>query len=114
MNLAINVADLLGDQGYSVTLLRTNDGGTYSTTTGAISGGASTTEAFTGLFIMYMSREVDGTAVRHGDRKLLLAARGTTMVPQPDDIVDGAVRIMDVQKLQNSSGVIAYVCQTRG
>ena len=114
MRLDKDVKRLLATHGYDVTLKRVQDGGTYNTTTGIMSGGTTTTETVRGMFINYKEEEVDGTSIVADDRKLILQALGMTMVPDTGDLVDDEVRILDVRKIQSGAIVIAYICQTRG
>lgn len=114
MMLDRDVARLLATHGYDLTLKRTQDGGTYNTATGAVTGGTTTTETVRGMFINYMEEEVAGTSIEADDRKLILQARGMTMVPDTGDLVDDEVQILDVRKIQSGATVIAYICQTRG
>jgi len=114
MRLDKDVTRLLATHGYDLTLSRRLDGGSYSTTTGKVSGGTTTTETVRGMFINYMEEEVNGTSITADDRKLILRAQGMTMVPETGDFVDNEVRILDVRKIQSGATVIAYICQTRG
>jgi len=114
MRLDRDVQRLLATHGYVLSLKRTNSGGSYNTTTGQFSGGETLTEDVRGVFINYMEQEIDGTSVLADDRKLLLQARGTTMVPETGDDIDDEVKIITVRKILSGTTLIAYVCQTRG
>lgn len=114
MRLDRDVKRLLATHGYDLTLKRVQDGGTYSTTTGKVSGGTTTTETVRGMYINYMAEEVDGTSIEMDDRKLILRALGMTMVPDTGDLVDDEVQIISVQTIKSGATVIAYICQTRG
>lgn len=114
MRLDRDVQRLIATHGYTLALKRTNSGGTYSTATGKVSGGETLTEDVRGVFINYMEREIDGTSILTDDRKLLLQARGMTMVPETGDLIDDEVKIITVRKILSGTTLIAYVCQTRG
>lgn len=114
MRLDKDVKRLLATHGYDVTLKRVQDGGTYNTTTGRVSGGTTTTETVRGMFINYLKEEVDGSSIEADDRKLILQALGMTMVPDTGDIVNDEVQIINVQTIQSGATVVAYICQTRG
>lgn len=113
MRLAKDIARLIQTHGYALTFSRTNNGGTYSTTTGIFTGGNTLTYTGRGVFVNYAQEDIDGTSVEADDRKLLLRATDLVQVPQIGDRVDG-VQIVRVQKIQSGATVIAYVCQTRG
>jgi len=87
MRLDRDVQRLLATHGYDLALSRTNSGGTYDTTTGKITGGSTVTGTARGVFIDYMERDIDGTSILSDDRKLLLSARGMTIVPEKGDVV---------------------------
>lgn len=113
MRLHKDVAQLIQTHGYALTFSRTNNGGTYNTTTGFFTGGNTVTYTGRGVFVNYAFEDIDGTSIEAEDRKLLLRATDLGQVPQIGDRVDG-VQIIRVQKMQSGSTVIAYVCQTRG
>lgn len=114
MRLNRDVARLLATHGYDLTLNRVKVGGTYNTTTGAVTGGSTLTATIRGVFIDYNEQDVDGTNVLADDRKLLVQADGLTLVPEVGDFVDDEVRIERVRRIQSGATVIAYICQTRG
>jgi hypothetical protein len=114
MRLNRDVTRLLATHGYDLTLKRVKVGGTYDTTTGTVTGGATSTATIRGVFIDYNEQDIDGTNVLADDRKLLVQADGLTLVPEVGDFVDDEVRIERVRKIQSGATVIAYICQTRG
>lgn len=113
MRLHKDVARLIQTHGYALTFSRTNSGGTYSTTTGIVTGGSTVTYTGRGVFVDYAYEDIDGTTIQADDRKLLIRATDLGQVPEIGDRVDG-VQIIRVQKMQSGATVIAYVCQTRG
>lgn len=114
MRLDRDVEKLIDRFGYDIVLKRTNDGGSYDPATGTVTAGETTTATVRGVFINYNERDVDGTSVLMDDRKLLLQARGLTMVPETGDTLDDEVQIISVRTIKAGSTVIAYTCQTRG
>lgn len=108
------VSSLLTKFGKTVTLVRTQSGGTYNTTTGGIIGGSTLTWTGTGVFIYFREEQIDGTAVRRGDRRLLLEADGLDRAPEVGDVVDTVARVMAVRIFEPSGAVVAYDCHVRG
>ena len=87
MRLDRDVQRLLATHGYTLSLKRTNSGGSYSTATGKVSGGDTLLEDVRGVFIDYRESDIDGTSILADDRKLLLQARGLTLAPETGDVV---------------------------
>jgi hypothetical protein len=114
MRLDRDVEKLIDRYGYDLTLRRTAVGGAYNTTTGAVTGGTTTTASVRGVFVNYMERDIDGTSILADDRKLLLQARGLTVAPETGDTLDNDVQIISVRTIKAGATVVAYVCQTRG
>ena len=112
MRLHKDVARLLKDHGYDLVISRTT--GTYNPATGKVETTITTQETFRGLFVNYLSEDIDGTSVLATDRKLLLRADTQSMIPEPGDKVGSTVSIIRVQKIQSGDTIIGYVCQTRG
>lgn len=109
------VAGILDEHGRTMTHVRAASGGTYDPATGSITGGTGFTSTLRGVFIDYNAREIDGTTVQVGDRKLLVKAEGLANAPKIDDIVDGAVKIVaPVRTFQSGTTVLAYTCNVRG
>lgn len=109
-----DIAFLLDEHGYDLTLVQAGSGGTYDTTTGAITGaGAPTSSTVRGVFIEYMAEYINNTTILANDRKLLLQARGIPVEPRLGDTVDGLEIVGPVRKIQSGETVIAYTAQTR-
>lgn len=109
-----DVERLLATHGYSVSFSRVQSGGSYDTATGDVTGGSTLTWSGRGVFVNYRDEEVNGTSITTDDRKLLLQAVDLDTVPEPGDVVDSTVQVINVQKLQSGSTVIGYMLQTRG
>lgn len=105
------VADLLQDFGSDLVLTRAGNP-TYDPTAGTVANAAGTTLTVRGVFINYMDRDVDGTLVRMGDRKLLISAEGSDGAPEIHDTVDG-MKIIDVRSFAPNGTDIAWTCQVR-
>jgi hypothetical protein len=114
MRLDRDVKKLIDRYGYDITLSRTNVGGTYSTTTGKVGSGSTTTATLRGVFVNYEQEDIDGTSVLADDRKLLVQARGLNVAPKKGDLVAGDVQIVSVRTIKAGATTIAYVCQARG
>ena len=109
-----DVQRLIGTHGYAVSFSREQSGGMYNTTTGTVTGGSELAWTGRGVFVKHRDEDVDGTSITTDDRKLLLQAIGLDVEPETGDIVDSTVQVVNVQKLQSGSTVIAYMLQTRG
>jgi hypothetical protein len=109
--LAESVAHLLQEYGSNLTVTRPG-AATYNPATGILTSAAATTYTVQGVFINYEDRNVDGTVVRAGDRRLLVSTIGTTGTPQIDDAV-GGLKIVDVRTIAPSGVPIAWACQVR-
>jgi hypothetical protein len=105
------VAHLLQDFGSALTLTR---GGTpaYNPATGTTTTSGGGTFTVRGVFINYADENVNGTTIRSGDRRLLVAAQGSTTAPQIDDVV-GGLKVIDVRTIAPNGTPIAYSCQMR-
>jgi len=94
--------------------------GTYSVSTGGLTGGSVTSSTALMHFSDYNDRDFDGAGVVLGDRKVLIpivATNGAAM-PQPnvgDEITgDGdAVSIVRVQRIMSGVSAVCYICQVR-
>ena len=94
--------------------------GTYSVSTGDLTGSSVTSSTALMHFSDYNDRDFDGAGVVLGDRKALIpivATNGAAM-PQPnvgDEITgDGdAVSIVRVQRIMSGVSAVCYICQVR-
>jgi hypothetical protein len=121
--LAQGIKNLMDRHGRTMTLTRKLSGGTYSTTTGTVSGGSTVNTTIRGVFVKYredeigqsMSSEDSRTMILRDDRKLLVQALGLTTTPQRGDFIDSsAVTILNVRKFETGGVIVAYECQVRG
>lgn len=109
--LADDVLQLMQDFGSTVTLTRAGTA-TYNPATGITTNSTGSSMTARGVFINYADRNIDGTLVRQGDRRLLLAASGATGVPAVNDEVAG-YKVLDVREIAPNGTAIAWACQVR-
>jgi len=114
MRLDRDVQQLMRTHGYTVNFSRDQDGGTYDTTSGKVTGGSTLTWTETGVYVNFKDEDVDGTAITADDQKLLMQAEGLTREPEVGDFLDDDLRVINVRKIKSGSTVIAYTCQVRG
>lgn len=114
--LAQAAVDLLNELGQTVLVTRVAVGGGYNPDTGATSDGGESVWSASGVEFGYQQREVDGTLIKQGDRRVLIApSLGTT--PQPGDTVTlGASRleVISSNPLQPAGVVVLHEVQARG
>ena len=111
--LADDIAFLLDEHGYDVTVSRESDE-SYNPETGEFES-TTLTGTIRGVFINYEQDYINNTTILADDRKLLIQAKGIEMVPKMGDVLDGDVQIVGpVRKIQSGDTVIAYTAQTRG
>ncbi len=109
----------LKDKGLACTITK-QTAGTYSTSTGVASVSTSTQSAYGALFD-YENKNIDGTLVKKGDRKLLLSALNTAgavlTAPSVNDTVTAnsvTYTIVAIRPIEPSGVAVAYDCQIRG
>lgn len=109
-----DVAFLLAEHGYDLTLERAGAGGTYDPATGGVTGAAApTTSTLRGVFIDYNFERINDTTIQVGDRKLLIQAKDISVAPKIGDIVGGMDIVGPVRTIKSGDTVIAYTAQTR-
>jgi hypothetical protein len=109
--LAEDVSHLMEDFGSTLTVTRSVPG-TYTPSTGAMTGASTSTFTVRGVFINYVDANVDGTVVRMGDRRLLIAATGAGGTPAVGDRVSN-LQVIDVRTIAPNGVTIAWACQMR-
>jgi len=109
----------LKDKGLTCTITK-QTAGTYSTSTGVASVSTSTQSAYGALFD-YENKNIDGTLVKKGDRRLLLSALNTAgaalTAPSVNDTVAAnsvTYTIVAIRPIAPSGVAVAYDCQIRG
>lgn len=113
MSLIECASQLIDEEGRSMTLRR-NTVGAYDPATSS----ANVTYVDTvvkGLFINYNSKEVDGTQVQSGDRKVILKGKNTNPPGLGDQIIDGSNKgaIVNVRTVEEKGSAVIYTCQVR-
>lgn len=111
---------MIKERGTPVTFRRVVEG-TYDPSTGQT--GASTTddESVKVVFTNYSEREITGTNIERGDRKVLMSNFDTSggvlgKEPQVDDKFVGeasTVTVVDARTMKDANVVIGYVLQVR-
>ena len=123
-NFRLLAERLINENGRSFTLIRKDQG---NPTDPAMPWRSSTevseiSFAVVGVFIEFEKDEVDGTIVKRGDKRLLIAAKdiddqapANTNVEDYDEITDGTVayRIINAQVIEPGSLRIMYDLQVR-
>ncbi len=110
--LAETTTRLLTAHGQAITLRRTS-GGTYTASTDTYSGQTTTTLSAYGVVTNYRADQIDGSAIRRGDRRLVLDASVTPT--QADEVLlDGAYwSIVNIEAKNPAGTPISYVVQVR-
>lgn len=117
--MAATAAAMVREFGQAVTVSR-KAAGTYSPSTGAATV-TTTTQAGLGVEVAYTAREIDGTLVLAGDKKLILgplnAAGASLTAPQMDDTItlaDGGVwTIRAIEPLSPAGTLLIWTLQLR-
>lgn len=107
---------LITKYGSAMTLRRvTSD--TYNPSTGMTAAGTSTDYACRGLTQDYTMREIDGTNIRFGDKKVLVSASGLAILPISGDILvsgSNSYSVISVNALAPGEVAVLYTVQARG
>jgi len=114
MAIEKHATKLINDLGKDLTLRKVTEG-TYSPSTGAISGQTTTDTDIKGLLLSYKDKDFEGTLIQRGDRKILIRA-SDSVVPEAQDIVlDSTIqyRLVDVRQVEESGDDVVYICQGR-
>lgn len=111
--LAEDVAFLLAEHGYDLTLTRQVPGA-YNPATGLMGAATTATHTIRGVFIAYEQEHINNTTILADDRKLLIQAKGIPVVPKMGDTIGDVQIVSPLRKFQSGDTVIAYTAQTRG
>lgn len=71
----------------------------------------------TGFIDEYLDKEIDGTLIQVGDRKILLLGNtiaGGTVVPQQHDKITIEGQVHTIIRVTRDPDAATYTCQTRG
>ena len=102
---------LVQDFGETLTLRKLTTAGTYSPSTGAVTGSATTDYTFTGYFYNYETMVTDQTL--KGSRKCVIPALGFPYVPDEEDLIVGrgdTVTIVSVTTIFSNGTAVCYLC----
>jgi hypothetical protein len=113
--MAKRVLGLVTRTGTSYTLSRTART-PNSSTPWKVSTATDSSITVRGILDDFRAAEVDGTVVKAGDRRYMLAASGMTLVPQPGDALteDGDIfRVVQVQAVRPAGTDLLYILQVR-
>jgi hypothetical protein len=114
--LARAAVDLLNELGQLVLLTRAGAGDGYNPDTGFTEDGGEQVWSASGVEFAYTQREVDGSLIQSGDRRVLIAPDLGTM-PQSGDVVTlGSYRleVVESRPLQPAGVVVLHEVQARG
>ena len=115
MSLADTASRLLAAQGEAVTFTFQPSTPAFNPITGAAQAPstAATAEGY-GYASAYNRNEVDGTAIKAGDIKLIVELTSPKPVAGCTATVDGRdYRVMSVQIIRKSAADVIYICQLR-
>lgn len=123
-NFQLLAERLINENGRSLTLVRRDQGNPVSPTEPwrASTDASEISFPVLGVFIEYEKEDVDGTLVKRGDKRLLVAAKdiedtapANENVEDYDEVVDGGEswRIMDVNVIEPGATRILYDIQVR-
>lgn len=107
---------LLGKYGQTATLTRST-AGAYDTTDGATDAATSTDHACVAAVFDYAQREIDGTQIRQGDRRVMLQATGGVPMPRTGDaltIGSLAYTIVAARTVNPGGTAVVHEVQARG
>lgn len=115
-NIRDNVAaPLIQQYGMSITL-KVPAAGTYDPVTGMTTGGTAADYAGYGVIEDYTTREIDGTTIQRGDKKVMCFFTDTTIIPLTShDLSIAGVQhsIQNVNCLEPGSVAVVYTLQVR-
>ena len=110
-----DIAALLDTHGTSVTFRRVSEGA-YDPSTGSTAAGSTDDETAVVYFANYRGVELQQSNIERGDRKAYVKAAGLSKSPQTGDQFVGeaeTVSVVDAQRIQSGTTLIAFLCQVR-
>lgn len=114
--LAQVAVDMLNELGQIVLVTRAAAGGGYDPDSGFVDEGGEQVFSASGVEFEYQQREVDGSLIQSGDRRVLIAP-DLGVLPQSGDVLTlGASRleVVDSRPLQPAGVVVLHEVQARG
>jgi len=97
-------------------IIRGTTGNTYNPSTDTNSGGTITETSVKMLFTEYRAKEIDGTIILRGDKKVMIANAALNTPPMHNDIViDGTneYKVIDISTIQPGDTPLIYKLQVR-
>lgn len=116
VDIAKEINDAMGSGLLAATLIKVTPG---TPTTGSLTSGSNpktSSSSCRGVIEEYDSREIDGTIIYMGDRKVLLLGGSlpSGTVPTPGDRVTIEGSTFDVVGVKRDPAAASYTCQVRG
>ena len=105
---------LVKDFGKDLTLRKKTTAGTYSPSTGTITGSATTDYTFSGYFFNFSVGLEANDELRRGTRRCIIPALGLAVVPDDEDLIVGQgdnVTIVRVTTMFSSGVAVCYICE---
>ena len=100
--------------GQAATLRKLSTAGTYNTTTGSVTGSATTDYPINAYFYNYNTGHVPRLGdIRRGDRRVAIPALGLTVEPDDEDLIVGVgdtVSIVGVTTVFSGTTKLVYLC----
>jgi len=106
---------LIDKYGKAFTLSKTT-GGSFVPATNSYSGGSTSTYAVNGVLSDYNKNLIDGSSIRFGDKKLIVAAKDLAVTPEANDIIIDSSdnwTIVSVAEVKPASTKLIYELQLR-
>lgn len=109
--------DMLAEFGATVSLEKTT-GGTFDPVEGKETGATPDSQDVQAVFSDYSLQESgialeDGTQILSSDKKITIAAKGLSWVPEVNHIINGEWIIQNVKEVNPAGTPIIYICQGR-
>jgi hypothetical protein len=113
-NNGYTLLKIIEQYGQPATLRKLSTAGTYSTTTGAVTGSVTTDYAISAYFYNYNTGHVPRLGdVRRGDRRVAIPALGLAVEPDDEDLIVGVadtVSIVRVTTIFSAATKLVYLC----
>lgn len=113
--IAASALRQIENAGLDVTITRTVVG-SFDPTTGGTTAAADIVATASGVQTRYSNRDIDGTVIKRGDMRLLIAASGLSISPEQGDTAtsDSIVwQVVNVESIKPSDTAVLYICQVR-
>lgn len=117
LSTAAEVDEVLAESGQPITVTKKAQGGAYNPATGKVTGGTPMTYTCNGMVYDFGIKDIDGTLIKVGDKKIMMSAVGVTVAPEVDDLIAFGTSkcvIKRVNALDPAGIVVYYDIQARG